>query len=286
MNSKTNVLSAKGLKKSFNTKRAVNGIDIEMKAGDFLGFLGPNGAGKTTTIKMLTGLIKPTDGQILYYEKDFLKNPIEAKGLIGVVPQQNNVDNDLTAYENLKLHAILYSMNRAEREEKIGRLMKFAGLEDHKNHRVKTFSGGMKRRLAIIRALLHEPSILFLDEPTIGLDPQIRRNMWDFIMKINQLKNTAIFLTTHYIEEAEKLCTKVFIIHHGNIIVQGTPDQLKQGIGQFVLEFYRNEGIDEEFFGTKEEALLRLKDCTCTCKIREVSLEDVFLKYTGRRINV
>ena len=286
MNSKTNVLSAKGLKKSFNTKWAVNDIDIEMKAGDFLGFLGPNGAGKTTTIKMLTGLIKPTDGQILYYEKDFLKNPIEAKGLIGVVPQQNNVDNDLTAYENLKLHAILYSMNRAEREEKIGRLMKFAGLEDHKNHRVKTFSGGMKRRLAIIRALLHEPSILFLDEPTIGLDPQIRRNMWDFILKINQLKKTAIFLTTHYIEEAEKLCTKVFIIHHGNIIVQGTPDQLKQGIGQFVLEFYRNEGIDEEFFGTKEEALLRLKDCTCTCKIREVSLEDVFLKYTGRRINV
>ena len=286
MNSKTNVLSAKGLKKSFNTKRAVNGIDIEMKAGDFLGFLGPNGAGKTTTIKMLTGLIKPTDGQILYYEKDFLKNPIEAKGLIGVVPQQNNVDNDLTAYENLKLHAILYSMNRVEREEKIGRLMKFAGLEDHNNQRVKTFSGGMKRRLAIIRALLHEPSILFLDEPTIGLDPQIRRNMWDFILKINQLKKTAIFLTTHYIEEAEKLCTKVFIIHHGNIIVQGTPDQLKQGIGQFVLEFYRNEGIDEEFFGTKEEALLRLKDCTCTCKIREVSLEDVFLKYTGRRINV
>ena len=286
MNSKTNVLSAKGLKKSFNTKRAVNGIDIEMKAGDFLGFLGPNGAGKTTTIKMLTGLIKPTDGQILYYEKDFLKNPIEAKGLIGVVPQQNNVDNDLTAYENLKLHAILYSMNRVEREEKIGRLMKFAGLEDHNNQRVKTFSGGMKRRLAIIRALLHEPSILFLDEPTIGLDPQIRRNMWDFILKINQLKKTAIFLTTHYIEEAEKLCTKVFIIHQGNIIVQGAPDQLKQGIGQFVLEFYRNEGIDEEFFGTKEEALLRLKDCTCTCKIREVSLEDVFLKYTGRRINV
>lgn len=286
MNYNTNVLSAKGLKKSFDTKWAVNGIDIEMDEGDFLGFLGPNGAGKTTTIKMLTGLIKPTEGRILYYEKDFLKNPIEAKSVIGVVPQQNNVDNDLTAYENLKLHAILYDMNRAGREEKIKTLMAFAGLEDYQNRRVKTFSGGMKRRLAIIRALLHEPSMLFLDEPTIGLDPQIRRNMWDFILKVNQLKKTAIFLTTHYIEEAEKLCARVSIIHQGKIIIQGTPDQLKQGIGQFVLEFYRNEGIDEEFYETKEEALLRLRDCTCTCKIREVSLEDVFLKYTGRRINV
>lgn len=286
MNSKTNVLSAKELKKSFDTKWAVNGVDIEMEAGDFLGFLGPNGAGKTTTIKILTGLIKPTEGRILYYEKDFLRNPIEAKSVIGVVPQQNNVDNDLTAYENLKLHAILYAMNSAEGKEKIETLLTFAGLDDYRNQRVKTFSGGMKRRLAIIRALLHEPSILFLDEPTIGLDPQIRRNMWDFILKINQLKKTAIFLTTHYIEEAEKLCARVCIIHQGKIIVQGAPEQLKQGIGQFVLEFYRNEGIDEEFYETKEEALLRLQDCTCTCKIREVSLEDVFLKYTGRRINV
>jgi len=286
LNSVPVVLSARRLKKSFDTKWAVNDIDIAMSAGDFLGFLGPNGAGKTTTIKMLTGLIKPTDGQILYYDKDFLKNPTQVKSVIGVVPQQNNVDNDLTAYENLKLHAILYGMNRTDREEKIETMLVFAGLQDYRNQRVKTFSGGMKRRLAIVRALLHEPAILFLDEPTIGLDPQIRRNMWDFILKINQLKKTAIFLTTHYIEEAEKLCNQVCIIHQGKIIVRGTPDGLKKGIGQFVLEFYRNEGIDEEFFDSKEEALLRLKDCTCTCKIRGVSLEDVFLKYTGRRINV
>ncbi|HLC16605.1 MAG TPA: ABC transporter ATP-binding protein [Thermodesulfovibrionia bacterium] len=286
MNSATVVLSAKGLKKSFGTKLAVNDIDIAMAVGDFLGFLGPNGAGKTTTIKMLTGLIKPTEGQILYYDKDFLKNPIQAKSVIGVVPQQNNVDNDLTAYENLKLHAILYNMNRADREEKIETMLAFSGLQDYRNQKVKTFSGGMKRRLAIVRALLHEPAILFLDEPTIGLDPQIRRSMWDFILKINQSKKTAIFLTTHYIEEAEKLCNQVCIIHQGKIIVRGTPDGLKLGIGQFVLEFYRGDGIDEEFFDTKDEAMLRLQDCTCTCKIREVSLEDVFLKYTGRRINV
>ncbi|RMD51669.1 MAG: ATP-binding cassette domain-containing protein [Nitrospirae bacterium] len=231
-------------------------------------------------------MIKPTDGEIYYYNKDFLREPLEAKRVIGVVPQQNNVDGDLTAYENLNLHAILYGIPKEKRKKKIEEMLEFAGLKQYRDRRVRSFSGGMKRRLAIIRALLHEPSILFLDEPTVGLDPQIRRNMWDFILRINQLKKTAIFLTTHYIEEAEKLCSRVYIIDKGNIIVEGSPEELKNGIGNFVLEIYHEEGIEEKFFETKEEALERVKYCTESCKIREVNLEDVFLKYTGKKINV
>ena len=280
------VLEARGLTKLFGRKMAVNNVDIVMNEGDFLGFLGPNGAGKTTTIKMLTGLIKPHQGNITYYDKDFLKEPLSAKPFIGVVPQQNNVDSDLTAFENLKLHAILYGMDKGDIHEQIQEMLVFAGLEQYTDKRVKTFSGGMKRRLAIVRALLHKPSILFLDEPTVGLDPQIRRSMWDFILKINQTQKTAIFLTTHYIEEAEKLSNRVTIIHQGSIIVEGTPEGLKKEAGQYVLEFYHDNGINEKFFNDRETALAHLKKCEGTCKVREVNLEDVFLKHTGRRINV
>jgi ABC-2 type transport system ATP-binding protein len=252
------VLEARGLTKAFGKKMAVQDVDISMKEGDFLGFLGPNGAGKTTTIKMLTGLIKPYKGDIYYYGINFLHEPLKAKPFIGVVPQQNNVDSDLTAFENLKLHTILYGMDKNINDQ-IEQMLSFAGLEEYTNKRVKTFSGGMKRRLAIVRALLHKPSILFLDEPTVGLDPQIRRSMWDFILKINQSQKTAIFLTT---------------------------DNLKKGMGQYVLELYRNERIEEEFFDDRDTALAHLSECDGTCKVREVNLEDVFLKYTGRRINV
>jgi ABC-2 type transport system ATP-binding protein len=279
------VLEARGLTKAFGKKMAVQDVDISMKEGDFLGFLGPNGAGKTTTIKMLTGLIKPYKGDIYYYGINFLHEPLKAKPFIGVVPQQNNVDSDLTAFENLKLHTILYGMDKNINDQ-IEQMLSFAGLEEYTNKRVKTFSGGMKRRLAIVRALLHKPSILFLDEPTVGLDPQIRRSMWDFILKINQSQKTAIFLTTHYIEEAEKLSNRVSIINQGSIIIQDTPDNLKKGMGQYVLELYRNERIEEEFFDDRDTALAHLSECDGTCKVREVNLEDVFLKYTGRRINV
>ena len=281
-----NVLEAEGLVKRFGSKTAIDGIDIRIREGDFTGLLGPNGAGKTTTIKTLTGLVKPSDGKVHYYGNDFLRHPMEAKRFIGVVPQQSNVDRDLTAYENLYLHSILHAIPRPLRRGKIEESLEFAGLQEYRDRQVKTFSGGMKRRLVLVRALLHEPKILFLDEPTVGLDPQIRKNIWELILKINQQKGMAILLTTHYIEEAEKLCRSAYIIDKGKIIVKGSPDDLKKDMGGYVLEVFLEDRIEEEFFNSKDDALARLKECGHACKIRQVTLEDVFIKLTGKRINV
>ncbi len=281
-----NVLEAEGLIKRFGKKTALAGIALNIAEGDFTGLLGPNGAGKTTTIKMLTGLIKPTGGKIRYYGNDFFRYPREAKMCIGVVPQQSNVDRDLTAYENLYLHSILHGIPKKQRKERIEESLEFAGLREYGNRQVKTFSGGMKRRLVLVRALLHEPKILFLDEPTVGLDPQIRKNIWELILKINQQKGMAILLTTHYIEEAEKLCRSAHIIDKGKIIARGSPDDLKKDMGGYVLEIFLEDRIEEEFFNSKDDALVRLKECGHACKIRQVTLEDVFIKLTGKRINV
>ncbi len=279
-------LTVEGLVKRFGDKTALKGVSFNINEGDFLGLLGPNGAGKTTTIKILTGLIRATEGRVRYYGKDFFTRPREAKRVIGMVPQQSNLDRDLTAYENLYLHTILYGIPRAARVEKIEEALEFAGLKEYRDRQVKTFSGGMRRRLVIVRALLHEPRILFLDEPTVGLDPQIRRTLWDLILKVNQVRKTAILLTTHYIEEAEKLCNRVLIINTGRIIAEGSPAELMKETGRYVLEIFLEDRIEEHFFSTREEALERLKGCDHSCRVREVTLEDVFLKLTGRRINV
>ncbi len=279
-------LSVEGLVKRFGKRKALRGISFRVEGGDFIGLLGPNGAGKTTTIKILTGLIKPTEGGVHYYGRDFAAHPREAKRFIGMVPQQSNLDRDLTAYENLYLHTILHGIPKPARKERIEEALEFAGLTEYRDRQVKTFSGGMRRRLVIVRALLHEPRILFLDEPTVGLDPQIRRTLWDLILKVNQVKGTAILLTTHYIEEAEKLCGRVLIINKGRIIAEGPPDDLKREIGRYVLEIFLEDRIEEEFFPSRDEALERLKECDHSCKVREVTLEDVFLRLTGRRINV
>ncbi|MCI4625692.1 MAG: ABC transporter ATP-binding protein [Candidatus Magnetoovum sp. WYHC-5] len=278
-------VDVKDIVKTYGTKVAVDGLTFSFYEGQFVGLLGPNGAGKTTTINMLTGLMKPTSGSVLYFSRDFLKNSIEAKSYIGVVPQANNLDRDLTAYENLYQHGLLYKIPKKTVKTKISKLLDFAGLVEYRDKLVKTFSGGTKRRLVIIRALLHEPKILFLDEPTVGLDPQIRRDIWDFIIKINQSHKTTILMTTHYIEEAERLCERVMIINNGKLIADGSPDDLKSTVGAYVLEIYTMERIEELFFDDRQSAVDTLKRCTKPCKVREATLEDVFLKITGRRID-
>jgi ABC-2 type transport system ATP-binding protein len=280
------ILKVENLVKHFDKKVAVDGINLNIEEGNFIGLLGPNGAGKTTSIKMLTGLVKPDNGKIYYYDNIFSRHTPELKKLIGVVPQQSNLDRDLTAHENLYLHAILHGIPKRWRNAKIDEALEFAGLADYKNKQVKTFSGGMQRRLVIVRALVHEPKILFLDEPTVGLDPQIRHSIWELIIKTNRIKKTAILLTTHYIEEAEKLCQKVTIIDKGKIIATGLPDLLKKDIGCYVLEIFQEDQIEERFFKTKEESLEWIKRSSYPCKVREITLEDVFMKLTGRRINV
>ncbi|MBT4266543.1 MAG: ABC transporter ATP-binding protein [Deltaproteobacteria bacterium] len=280
------VLEIRELKKSYSNQKVVRGINLDIREGEILGLLGPNGAGKTTTIKLLTGLTKPDGGQVTYYKMDFFQQARACKKFIGVVPQQSNLDRDLTAYENLYLHSILHGIPKNRRQGKIEAALEFAGLAEYKTRQVKTFSGGMKRRLVIVRALIHEPRILFLDEPTVGLDPQIRRSLWDLVFKVNQVRKTAILLTTHYIEEAEKLCHRIKIINSGSIIADDTPDNLKKGIGNYVLELFYDGQIEETFFDTREQALKKQETHHQESRIREVTLEDVFIKLTGRKINV
>ena len=280
------VLEVNSLTKEYGEKTAVKNFSLTIKEGEFWGLLGPNGAGKTTTIKLLTGLTKPNKGNILYFGDSFFSHPKKAKKLIGVVPQHSNLDRDLTAFENLNLHAILHAIPKKLRTEKIDQALEFVGLQDYKRKQVKTFSGGMKRRLVIVRSLLHDPKILFLDEPTVGLDPQIRRSLWDLVVKVNQVKKTAILLTTHYIEEADKLCQQIKIINSGTVIADDTPEKLKNQVGNFILETYNGERHVSQFFLTREEATTQMKETDQEAKIREVTLEDVFIKLTGRRINV
>jgi ABC-2 type transport system ATP-binding protein len=277
------VLEVDGLGKSFGAIRAVDGLSFSLGAGEFVGLLGPNGAGKTTTIKMLIGLMRPDAGAIRYFGRDFAAAPLDAKRRIGVVHQATNLDRDLTARENLVLHAILHGIDGARRTARVEQALRLAGLEAHGDRPVRTFSGGMGRRLVIVRALLHEPGILFLDEPTVGLDPQIRRELWDLIVRVNQ-GGTAILLTTHYIEEAERLCSRVMILDGGALVAEGAPDALKRGVGRFVVETVRDGGIDESFHETREAAVAEVGRCAGACKVREVTLEDVFLTLTGRRI--
>ncbi len=221
------MIRVQNLVKTFGNIQAVRDISFEVNAGEMFAFLGPNGAGKTTTIKMLTTLLKPTSGTV---ELDGLDPTVaqgEARKRFGIVFQDPSLDDQLTAYENMELHAALYKVPRPVRKERIERLLRLFELWDRRDDEVKKFSGGMKRRLEIARSLLHTPKIIFLDEPTLGLDPQTRNQMWTHVRKLNQENGVTVFLTTHYMDEAERVAQRVAIIDHGRIVAQGTPAELK-----------------------------------------------------------
>lgn len=230
------MLQAKNLTKKFGDFTVVDNISFTIKKGEFAAFLGPNGAGKTTSIKMFTTLLHPTAGSIELNGIDPLHDRFGARRSFGIVFQDPSSDDELTAYENMKLHAVLYNVPRAEHTTKIEELLNFVELWDRKDSLVKTFSGGMKRRLEIARALLHEPEILFLDEPTVGLDPQTRNHMWSYIEKLNKEKQMTVLFTTHYMEEAEKFGRRVIIIDHGKMVKDGTPAELMKETGTTSLE--------------------------------------------------
>ncbi|MGA1862053.1 ABC transporter ATP-binding protein [Deferribacter thermophilus] len=276
------------LKKCFGSVEALKGLSFTIKEGTITALLGPNGAGKTTTINILTGLLKADDGDIFYGNLKFNYNNKDIKKLLGVVPQQNNIDRDLTVYENLLVHSILFGLKKFERDKKINEILEFTGLFNQKNKKAGKLSGGMKRRLVIGRALLHNPKILFLDEPTVGLDPATRRHIWDFVKNINKTMGCTVVLTTHYIEEAELLSDYVYFIDKGKIIKQGEPENLKNQLGKYVLEIFKDGKTVEEYFDTKSKAIEKLKfmEAISSAKIREVNLEDVYLKLTGKRIEV
>jgi ABC-2 type transport system ATP-binding protein len=230
------VIHAENLVRTYGELKAVDGVSFDVPAGEVFAFLGPNGAGKTTTIQMLTTLVRPTSGSITLDGIDPLLRPLDARRRFGIVFQDPSLDGELTAYENLELHGVLYHVPRKVRVERIEMLMTLFELWDRKDSFVKTFSGGMKRRLEIARGFLHTPKILFLDEPTLGLDPQSRNQLWTHVRNLNESERVTVFLTTHYMDEAERVAHRIAIIDHGRIVAQGTAPELKQQTGTESLE--------------------------------------------------
>ena len=230
------IISVKNLTKKFNGLVAVDDISFEVKKGEIFAFLGPNGAGKTTTIKMLTTLLDPTEGAISLNGSDVIKDPRNTRKSFGIVFQDPSLDTELTAYENMEFHAVLYGMSSSMYTSRIKELLELVELTDRKDDLVKNFSGGMKRRLEIARGLLHHPKVLFLDEPTLGLDPQTRNHIWGYIKNLNEKEGITVFFTTHYMEEADRSAHRVAIIDHGKIIKEGTPESFKKETGTKTLE--------------------------------------------------
>ncbi|MGQ9512912.1 ABC transporter ATP-binding protein [Thermodesulfitimonas sp.] len=276
-------LAVRGVVKRYGPVTAVNGVTFSVRRGEIFGLLGPNGAGKTTLIRMLTTLARPTAGELFVAGVNVAEDPVTVKRLIGVVPQVNNLERELTGRENLVLHALLHRLPRKLREKRIQDLLAYMGLAHRANDRVQNYSGGMARRLLIARALLHEPPLLFLDEPTIGLDPQTRRRIWDLIQLLNR-DGVTVFLTTHYIEEAEALCHRVGIIDRGKLIALGAPRELMAQLGAFCVEFFDREGTRRVFFPTRQEAKVYAGTLTGDVTVRRTNLEDVFVELTGREI--
>ncbi len=231
-----NIIVASNLVKKFNGFTAVDNISFTVKKGEVFAFLGPNGAGKSTTIKMLTTLLQPSGGSILVNGFNTTKNQDAVRKSFGIVFQDPSLDDDLTALENMQYHAILYKVPGDIRNKRIEELLKFVELWDRRRDLVKTFSGGMKRRLEVARGLLHHPEVLFLDEPTLGLDPQTRNHIWTHIKDINEKENMTVFFTTHYMEEAEKIAQRIAIIDHGKIIAVGTDKELQKKTNTDSLE--------------------------------------------------
>ncbi len=230
------MIEVKNLTKKFGDVTAVDDISFSVPKGEIFAFLGPNGAGKSTTIKMLTTLLHATSGSIVLNGHDPAKNPHEVRRSFGIVFQDTSLDDELTAWENMEFHGVLYNVEKNVRRKRTEELLSFVDLIDRKDSLVKEFSGGMKRRLEIARGLLHHPKVIFLDEPTLGLDPQTRNHMWDYLYRLNKEEGTTIFFTTHYMEEADRAAQRIAIIDHGKIIALGTSASLKEETNTNSLE--------------------------------------------------
>ncbi|MBP7795596.1 MAG: ATP-binding cassette domain-containing protein [Elusimicrobiales bacterium] len=300
-----NAINIKDITKKFKEVDALSGISFDIKQGEVFSLLGPNGAGKTTLISILTTILKPTSGTAVINGKDIIKEPLDVRKNIGIVFQEPSLDDLLTAKENLYLHSMLYNMPKEIAKKRIKDILITVNLYERKDHIVKTFSGGMKRQLEIARGLLHTPKILFLDEPTVGLDPFSRRNIWEYIKKVKKEQNITIILTTHYMEEAESLSDRIAIINKGKIIELDTPENLKKKIGDEILiikgivddnrvrslDFIKSVDLkNDKYIITSKEITKNLNKILEYVKriddieIRKTSLEDVFLKMTGKKI--
>ncbi|MDR3075366.1 MAG: ABC transporter ATP-binding protein [Candidatus Methanoplasma sp.] len=277
------IIKAEGLKKSFDGFEAVRCIDIEVEEGEVFGFLGPNGAGKTTSIRMLTTMVRPTSGNITINGFSLDKDMTEAKASIGVCQQHISLDKDITVRQNIKHHAILHKMPSKEIAARMDELSEFMCLGPHMDKKITELSGGWKRKTSIVCSIMHKPKILFLDEPTAGLDTKSRHMLWDLIRQLNR-SGTTIFLTTHYIEEAEDLCDRVAILNQGTVVALGSPKELRDSIGGMTVEYSDDAGrkVMRQFPDRQsgKEFMATLGENT-TMSLRRTTLEDVFLIVTG-----
>jgi ABC-2 type transport system ATP-binding protein len=305
-------ITTKNINKSFGNIKAVDNVSLSIRKGEIFGLLGPNGAGKTTLISMLVTMRKPTSGRASVNGHDIIDDPSGVRKSIGIVFQDPSLDDELTAYENMDIHGAFYGIERDKRKSIITNLLTKFGLEKRMDDPIKTYSGGMKRRLEIARGLMHKPDILFLDEPTIGLDPQTRSVIWDHIRRIKEEHSVTIVLTTHYMEEADKLCDRLAIIDQGKVITQDTPLALKDALegdaitietkdGKELGELVSAKKISKDYdvhdgkvtfhvdHGEKRIAsIISAADAKGiaikSVRLRKPTLDDVFLKYTGRTI--
>jgi ABC-2 type transport system ATP-binding protein len=230
------MIEVKNLSKKFKDFTAVDDISFRVERGEIFAFLGPNGAGKSTTIKMLTTLLHPTSGKMTLDGHDPVREHDAARRSFGIVFQDPSLDDELTSYENMQIHGVLYHVPEKISRERTEQLLKFVELWDRRAEQVKHFSGGMKRRLEIARGLLHHPKIFFLDEPTLGLDPQTRNRIWEYIRELNRTEGITVFFTTHYMDEAERIAGRIAVIDHGKIVATGSPEELKSRTGTNTLE--------------------------------------------------
>lgn len=279
-------VSLQNVHKTYNKVPVVNDLSFSIQSGEMFGLLGPNGAGKSTTIRMLTTLTQPSQGKIEIEGYDVVRQPLAVKQNIGVVLQQTSVDIDLTVWENMELHGRLHHIPNPERKRRINQWLDYVELSERRDSLVKTLSGGMKRRLQIARALLHEPKILFLDEPTVGLDPQTRRRIWEIIRDLNR-QGMTMLLTTHYMDEVEYLCDRIGIMDSGKLIELGTLQEFKSRHGEGLVMKQIDERFEYKFFPTLADANAYLDSLTdqTGMMVRPSNLEDIFVEMTGRQLD-
>ncbi|GAB4248985.1 MAG: ABC transporter ATP-binding protein [Thermoleophilia bacterium] len=298
------LIQARGLVKRYGDLPAVNGVDFAVMPRDFLGFLGPNGAGKTTLMKMIYCLVEPSEGTLRVFDTEVREDPRRIKARLGVVPQENNLDPDLSVWDNLMIYCRYFGLKGPAVEKRARESLEFMELWDKRGTVITHLSGGMKRRLVIARALLNEPEVVILDEPTTGLDPQVRHLIWDRLLELRD-QGLTFLLTTHYMEEAESLCDRLLIMDHGRIIARGRPlDLVREHVGEFVLELVAGPDVEARIarahpaFGRQRSgqrlylyaaagedlAPLVAEYSGRDTRLRPASVEDVFLKLTGREI--
>ncbi len=277
------LIEIKGVTKKFNSFTAVDNVTLKIQDGEFIGLLGPNGAGKTTLIKMLTGLLKPTLGEIYIDNEKVSRNNMNMKRKIGIVPQYTNLDSELTTYENLVFAAKLFKIKKYNR--KVEELLNFMELEQHSNKKAQNLSGGLQRRVMIAKSLINNPQIIFLDEPTVGIDLNGRRKIWDILKTMKSMGKT-IILTTHYIEEADYLCEEVCFINEGKIFTKDTPKNLKDALGSYTVEYFDDElKTNYVFFENKNKAMEYVSNIGIdNYTLRGITLEDVFYNFTNRKV--